>query len=256
MTRTNADETAFDRAIRNDATVKMVCGCTHESSYAGFSDFNRARLDGHIEVITDGEFDWAFANGQFQATCPTCGGKGETAKLTRNPHDTILIEMESALPDRNSNRTNVFSPTASLSDKRTKYTEILEQNPPLEISCGCGFTNQFLEFHAFLAQSDIGKFEFNPEGDHLPYALAGDQFTLICPECGGTGHEATLLKQRNRFIIQIDIRRADTCPSCDAYIHEDGFKQGPEAPEIGWEYYECPDCNARARHDAVKTSDD
>ena len=41
------------------------------------------------------------------------------------------------------------------------------------------------------------------------------------------------------------------CPTCGAPLSEADKTTGPEAPEVGWEYYECPDCGARNRPDVV-----
>lgn len=42
------------------------------------------------------------------------------------------------------------------------------------------------------------------------------------------------------------------CPTCDDELWKLDFECGPDAPEVGWEYYECPDCGERVRPDAVE----
>jgi transcription initiation factor IIE alpha subunit len=41
------------------------------------------------------------------------------------------------------------------------------------------------------------------------------------------------------------MREAAGCPECGSYVSEEGVTSGPEAPELGWDYYECPSCQAR-----------
>jgi hypothetical protein len=249
MSKTNADEEAFTRALDNDATVKMVCGCGHAASYATFTAFNNARLDGHLEVITDGEWDWAFATGRFRATCPQCGGRGDAASLIRQPYDAIVIETESSMPDREP----FFSPAAPLSEKRAKYVELIDgaDGPAVELRCGCGHLNRYDTFASFHHVTEVGDIEFTVGGDYAPYALADDNFEVECPDCGGVGEEATLYKKHGSFLVEMNIGRAAVCPTCDAYVEESGLKSGPEAPEIGWDYYECPECDARTRPESV-----
>lgn len=38
-----------------------------------------------------------------------------------------------------------------------------------------------------------------------------------------------------------------SCPECGAVLTDEDSKSGPDAPEIGWEYYECPNCEAQSR---------
>jgi hypothetical protein len=38
-----------------------------------------------------------------------------------------------------------------------------------------------------------------------------------------------------------------TCSSCGERIPEEGFHQDGNAPEIGWEYWQCPACGQRMR---------
>lgn len=248
MTQTNADETDYKRAIENDATVQFTCECSHEFSYETFFDFNRARQDGSVNVTIAGEWAEALANGHFQAHCPSCGGEEKSVTLVRKPHDRIIFATESNSP----NREVYFSPAASLSEKRAKYTDVIDKRPALAITCGCGFSDEFLDFNTFLHRVEYGDYEFEYSGDYLPYALAGNSFTLTCPECDGDGQQVTLCTQGGGFVLEMEISSAETCPSCDAYIQESGFKQGPDAPEIGWEYYECPKCKARTHPRTVE----
>ena len=41
------------------------------------------------------------------------------------------------------------------------------------------------------------------------------------------------------------------CTQCGSEITDENRHSGPEAPEIGWEYYECPDCGHRMRPESV-----
>lgn len=41
------------------------------------------------------------------------------------------------------------------------------------------------------------------------------------------------------------------CPSCDTVLTDDNLHTGPDAPQIGWEYYECPECGEKMRPAAV-----
>lgn len=45
-----------------------------------------------------------------------------------------------------------------------------------------------------------------------------------------------------------------TCPSCDSPLSEEDQYSGPDAPEVGWEYYECPNCGGRSHPQLVEDS--
>ncbi len=44
----------------------------------------------------------------------------------------------------------------------------------------------------------------------------------------------------------------DLCPNCGRKLSSEFRDEGPEHPEIGWEYYECPRCEDIIRADAVE----
>lgn len=44
------------------------------------------------------------------------------------------------------------------------------------------------------------------------------------------------------------------CLNCQTSLSEANLNTGPEAPEVGWEYLECPDCGHRQHPDAQASS--
>lgn len=41
------------------------------------------------------------------------------------------------------------------------------------------------------------------------------------------------------------------CPYCGSDITDEHYGEGPEFPEVGWEYYECPECGKGIRPELV-----
>lgn len=44
----------------------------------------------------------------------------------------------------------------------------------------------------------------------------------------------------------------NSCPNCGKQLSSEDRDEGPEHPEIGWEYYECPRCEETIRADTVE----
>lgn len=44
----------------------------------------------------------------------------------------------------------------------------------------------------------------------------------------------------------------NSCPNCGKQLSAKNYGEGPEHPEVGWEYYECPHCEDIIRADAVE----
>jgi Zn finger protein HypA/HybF involved in hydrogenase expression len=251
MTSSNASPDEFASAMKKDATVVIYCNspsCNHESTYANFSEFRRAVQHGTFTATRDAEWPVALATGRFVVECPKCSCNGNSAILTQNPYTTITIETTPRTGE-----SPAFGRNAPFSEKRTKYSDALQQEAlPIEVSCSCGFEDSYEYFSNFreIVTGSIAE-NLGASAVQDSYALASEKLTVCCPSCKSEDAQFTLLDSDSyRLRIQLEDQN-NYCPTCTAYIDPDGFKEGPEAPEIGWEYYKCPECSSLFRPEQV-----
>lgn len=256
MTKSNATPDEFAAAMKKDASIVIYCNtpsCDHESTYPNFTQFRRALQTNTFTATRDAEWPVALATGKFVVDCPKCDAKGNHAVLTQNPYTTIHIETTPSTGD-----TPAFGRNAPFSEKRTKYSDALQQDTlPVTVSCGCGFEHScdyFENFSQLVTDPDSADIGSNTVQDS--YALASDKFTVSCPSCNSEDSQFTLLDS-DPYTLNIKLEDQNNyCPTCSAYIDPNGFKEGPEAPEIGWEYYQCPNCESVFRPEQIAVDDE
>jgi endogenous inhibitor of DNA gyrase (YacG/DUF329 family) len=109
--------------------------------------------------------------------------------------------------------------------------------------------------------------------------LANDSFGVECPDCGRSsgrngseshavgitadGFQAEVIlisngptnqtqwwqiRQHHESLCNFEGR---SCPECDEPLTNADFREDESAPEVGWEYYECPECGAHLSLGAV-----
>jgi hypothetical protein len=235
-------------AVNNDASVRVECTCGNSAVYKNTDQFQSSNEHADIEYDAHHAFYWVLANDEFRITCPRCAASGNTASLVRTPHDEIIIETG----DTEEAGQPFFAPAASLSEKRAMYVKLHEHNnAAVHIECGCGHQSVFAEYDAFHTAIKFGDILGDLEAEYSPYALAADDFTITCPDCNGTGNEAVLYGQTPPFNLVLNINQPHTCHGCKSYVNEEGISTGPDAPEIGWTYYECPECGRKAQLNSV-----
>lgn len=254
---TNAQQAEFERAVSEDCGVKLDCACGFTTMYETFDAFNEARRDGDLNVRWEGDWDWAFAHEQVTVACPDCGAEGSDTELRgRASAATIALSLGTDISTRKLEADALVGATAPLHKRRVAFTEAIDADVPVRLDCECGHQTQFASIGTVEAAADAGDTQFEYDGHHPAYALADGEFTVGCPDCGANAAVATLHDEDGERVLVLTIAVGDTCPACDVPVQDAGFKEGPDAPEIGWEYYECPDCEARMRIERVGATGD
>lgn len=102
-----------------------------------------------------------------------------------------------------------------------------------------------------------------PECEDIRYATAESQSEesavtgqVVLDEVAMSGEDAASgttrsFSRRLDELVGLDPDRLTRCSECGACILPDHKQQGPDAPEIGWEYFECPDCAHKMRPESV-----
>lgn len=154
---------------------------------------------------------------------------------------------------------------------------------PLRVVCACGHIDMYDDTDALKA-----------DGGDLVYHSHSDLFAATCPTCReqrpvragrfswDDGTEMCLAlgafedgydpldadlegpydPNRTNFELVADPvyiarQRLDpTCLRCGGRVTEEDRRADAEAPEIGYEYYECPDCGNQMRPEAIETQRD
>jgi len=236
---------SYRKSIEQDCAISIHCECGFITRYENPDRFNSAINIGEINFSADGDLEWAFATDNFKITCPKCGGKGSRSTLQGGDTDTIKIQTES--PE---DQDSIISSTDSISDRRFEFSQTLssEKDTKIKINCSC------LTETTYESQED---FEANQDSIN-PYELSENEVAVQCPECSKTAEsKAHLYEKEDTRLIELVPKEGEEneqvgCPECDNLIKEEGFKQGPEYPSIGWEYYECPFCSSAYRVEKIE----
>jgi hypothetical protein len=77
--------------------------------------------------------------------------------------------------------------------------------------------------------------EKEPTGEPVPFSIDEADFEDI---------ESPVDMALGVFIVR--------CGECDALLDEHDRRADEDAPEVGWEYYECSDCGAKTRADIAE----
>ena len=76
----------------------------------------------------------------------------------------------------------------------------------------------------------------------LVYGRDGDDFKLIFRSDTAAESSGT----------DLDVVAGEgECPYCSANVTDEHYHEGPGAPEVGWEYYTCPNCDQNLRPEVV-----
>lgn len=235
----------FDAALESDYTVTITCDCgyAHTCSTQQFKAY-RTNQAGPT-VIKDGEWGWALATDNFQIECPDCNSKNGAAKLS-STQKNIAIKIDSA------NNPGKTLADASTEKRHTVFTEITNsKNYRICIDCGCETKTIYDSKEKLKQEADADSIKFEPVDEAFPISLAQNSFTFFCADCHRINGEAVLREDESQDIIEIIPTESDGCPNCTYPIIQNGFTTGPEAPEIGWEYYQCPECGETQRPESV-----
>lgn len=161
----------------------------------------------------------------------------------------------------------------------TLHNETQLPDDPLRVICSCGHSARY-ETVSTLEQ----------DGGEVTYHQNTDLYAAICPSCStprpvkvgtfdwddiGTEFCLTLGSFEDGYTpfetgldTQYDLARTDfsdvanpvyiarqrfdpTCIRCGERLTETDRKTDGNAPELGWEYYQCPECGEQMRPNAV-----
>lgn len=89
------------------------------------------------------------------------------------------------------------------------------------------------------------------EASDPPTFNEGEQYKLTDAQVVSTTEgtvSQVIIRSRTRA-EPIETREVTTteCTNCGTHLEHAHVQKGPEAPEIGWEYLECPKCGEKAR---------
>lgn len=147
-------------------------------------------------------------------------------------------------------------------------TAMTTKSPALIINCDCGYHRIFETNTDFNKELLSGNLPYQGELENPARGFYEKSFSYTCPDCDRTGNWAYIkdLPTTTTVVIEPHVtqnwNQRDTCqnltesgngyalniyvcPECEETLSSDDHHTDGNAPEIGWEYYQCPECNKR-----------
>lgn len=158
--------------------------------------------------------------------------------------------------------------TRELTTDDYAHAALMKSSPSVIINCECGYCRIFETNTEFNQELLVGNLPYQGERKNPMRGFAEQTFSYTCPDCDQTGNWAYIASLPTTKVVVVephvshtthrpkDLKARDQtksetslpldifkCPECKADFGPDSRIEGPDAPEIGWEYYECPECN-------------
>lgn len=236
----------YRRALKSDkCKITFECQCGHSVEFRDFSEVDQNHsFDILTQELSQANISKALSQEDFTVQCLECKSASYEIFLHHRPFPEITFLFNSVSADEG---VPYFGPDTTIHTRRSEFFELIEESDfQVEFNCACGYHSEYESWDEFSTRlNDAEGYKTTLKVESPAFQLASGDFEICCPDCESSHDTDKVWKTREgvRYLLSSD--GGDHCPSCDHPIVEAGYKTGPDAPMIGWEYYECPDCSEK-----------